>query len=435
MAASPEAPATQGPDPARRIQLIAWAVVLAAFGVFVALLVGLPWLARRYVLTATVAEPALAEPKSGTLAVESRSGILVLREGEGPLEVYEGATISTDSSARGFVRFFDGSTVSLDPNAQVTLERMREPRFAAGDGLRRIDLHVAGPPSAETRLWAGTTWGDLVFTVSTDEYGTVTLAPESHARIDIGAEQLTVQLQDGEATVTSAGVSESLRGDERLYVEVGDAPSSPVKGPQNLVLNADFDEPPMEENGWIFERWPAREQTTSPGTSRHRIEAGDRTVITFDRIGSEGSSADMFYRQFLGDVDVAYSSFIGVTATLRIADQSLPGGGTLYTEFPVIVKLIFEADEDDHEWSVGFYVVPPDLPDTGDYLLTAHHVEVPRDEWYTFESGNLLDETNPFGFAQQDSPLPRPAILKRVEVVASGHDYSSRIDSVRVWVK
>lgn len=395
----------------------------------------MPWLGLRYMRTATVAEPALAEPKSGTLAIESRSGILVLREGEPPLEVYEGATISTDASARAFVRFFDGSTVSLDPNAQVTLRRMRRPRFSSGDGRRSIELHLAGPAGAETHLWTGTTWGDLEFTVSTDEYGAVTLAPESHARIDIGVHRMTVQLQDGKAEVVSAGVTESLEGDERVYVEAAGAPSSPVKGPQNLVVNADFDEPPREETGWIFERWPAREQTTSPGESNHRVETDGRTVVSFVRSGSQGSSADMFYRQFLGEVDVTYSSFIGVSATLLIEDQSLPGGGTQYTEFPLIVKLIFEVDGDDYDWFVGFYVVPPELQGPDDSLLTAHHIEVPRDEWYTFESGNLLDETNPYGFSQHDPPVPRPVTLKRVEVVASGHDYSSKVDSVRVWVK
>jgi hypothetical protein len=100
-----------------------------------------------------------------------------------------------------------------------------------------------------------------------------------------------------------------------------------------------------------------------------------------------------------------------------------------------LIKLIFETDGVDYPWVIGFYVVPPELSDPDDPRLVGKHIQVPRGEWYAFESGNLLDDSTKFAFSRRDPPLPNPVTLKRVEVVASGHDYSSEVDSIGVWVK
>ena len=40
-----------------------------------------------------------------------------------------------------------------------------------------------------------------------------------------------------------------------------------------------------------------------------------------------------------GDLDVRRAQFIGISAVLRVLEQSLPGGGELDSEYPLILRL------------------------------------------------------------------------------------------------
>lgn len=424
----------------RRIQAVAWVVLLSALVIFILGAVGLPLLGLRYLRTATVAEKAVAEPRQGSLTLESVAGTRVLREGERSQVLFEGTTVSTYGQSSGFVRFFDGATLSLKSNVRVTVHRMRRPRFAAfavDQVPRQIEIVAVTQSEAQAELVVGTTWGDNEFVVTIPGRGQVLLAPESHARLVFANDRLKVLTTDGHVTVRNADGAVIVPAGQRSEVSAVGPPLPPVDALENILVNGDFDEPPTEANGWTFERYPSSPLVLVPGRSRHQIVAGGRTVISFERLGSSGSSADMYYRQLLGDADVASSSFVGVSATVRVASQSLAGGGqaTPPTEFPVILKLIFESGSIEYTWSVGLYAEPPEPDDPQAALLEEKHVRVPLGEWFEFDSGNLLDTDNRLGFAQRVPPLARPAHLRRFEVVASGHDYESQVDSAGVWVK
>jgi hypothetical protein len=421
----------------RRAQALAWVVLLAALAVFAIIAVGVPWLGVEYLRTATVAETASVEPKSGSVAIESVPGVPVLLQGNGPQEVAEGTTISTDAASKAFVRFPDGSTLSLEPDTRVTLRRLRRPRFRYGRVPRQIELVGAAQAGTTARLLAGSAWGDLRYDIVTP-VGQVHLAPETHARLDLSDAKLTVVTADGQTEVTDGNRTIRLQADQRAVVQPDAGPVGPLPAVENALVNADFREASSTAGGgvagWTFDRSPPRSgDTADRGQSEARTLPGGGG-ITFVRRNSGGSSADMLYQQPLHDLDVTADSFIGVSGTLRVLNQSLAGGGTARTEFPVILNLIFVTQTgEDYRWRVGFYAVPaaPGDPTAND--LARYDVKVPPGQWYKFDSGNLLDPANPFGFGQRD--LPRPVRLRRFEIVASGHDYESQVDSVGVWVK
>jgi len=238
----------------RRVHVVAWTVLLASFAVFVVAALGLPWLGLRYLRTATVEEKALAESKVGSVTLESVPGVVVLRQGEDPQPIYEGTTVTTDGAAKAFIRFFDGSTLNLGPNTRVTVRHVRRPRFSAGQVPRRIGVAVEAQPGAQAHLTAGTTWGDLEFEMVVPELGLVRVAPESRARLALGADRLAVRADDGQITLSNASGTVTAGADQRTEVLAGQPPTGPLPALVNILVNPDFAAPPGEENGWTRER-------------------------------------------------------------------------------------------------------------------------------------------------------------------------------------
>jgi hypothetical protein len=422
----------------QRIQLVAWSVLLAAFAVFVTLAAGLPWLGLRYVQGATVSQHADVEARSGTVALEMAGDRALLDAGAGARRLAEGAAVVTGADPdRAFARFFDGSTVTAGPNTRLTLVGMRRPRFAGGPDGRVVRLRAEPVrPDSPAQLCAGTTWGALTFDVHTPR-GDVRVAPESRARLDLRPDGLRVTSLDGQVTLRGGGREVVLERDQRSEIGLSGGPTAPVPAIENLLVNGDFR---LSAGGWIFDRAPAPAQVDlpDPGDARNSLSADGRHVLHFERSGSAGSPADLWFTQRLEGYPVSAASFLGISATLRVLGQSLAGGGSQGTEFPLILRLIGEGPGGEEvRWEAGFYVTDPEPdPETPAEVLPLARapippVEVERGAWTTFETGNLLATGNPYAVR-----LPtRPVRLNRFEVKASGHDYESEIDSVGLWVK
>src|SRR5712692_3766208 len=110
----------------RDTEKIAWGVLWSAFGVFLLLLFGIPTAIYWYLSTATDSPETNMGVLSGTAIVDVTGQV---SSGErGTRMVPEGATIRTDGSSRVNLTLFDGSTVVVFPDTQVTLGALRTPR-------------------------------------------------------------------------------------------------------------------------------------------------------------------------------------------------------------------------------------------------------------------------------------------------------------------
>jgi hypothetical protein len=391
----------------------------------------------------------------------------VLLPGDGERSLGEGwAVLSTDMASEAFISIADGAdgddqpgtVISLQPQTQLILDRVRRPRFALGRTTPELRLTVRATTAHAGGLTASSTWGPRSFQIqaqdpSGETLGEMVLAPDSRLTLDfMDTGDFRAIGERGLVTVTNRVGQVRLGPRERSLVRRGAAPETPLSGPQNVVRNDGFDND-LYPDSWAFgQRLPDR--PVDPGKAYRTVSIGmpgspSRSVIRFERHGSEGSSADLFFQQRLhldlpagagseaeapdDELDVRRARFIGISAVLKVLEQSLPGGGQRDSEYPLILRLRSidrsAPNPDGCEWIVGFYAVPPppgvQPPATG--------VLVPRGDWYAFQSGNLLDASNPQGFANRGCPVPTH--LLRVEVGTSGHDYVSEIDQLAVWVE
>lgn len=455
---------------ARNIQALAWTVLLAAFALFLLLVLGGPWLSLRYLRQASVVPEVQVEAVRGALLLSRGAEQVVLLPDEGPRSLPEGWTIFTaDAASEAFIAFADGplpgpqpgSVVRLQPQTRLRLDRVRRARFSLGRQPPLIELSASPADAFVGGLTASSAWGrrDVRILIpdprGTGRVGTVELAPESRVQMDFLASGSFRSLnQQGAVTVTNSLGQATLAMGQHSLTRLGQAPEAPTAGPRNVVQNDGFDNDLGPQN-WAFgQRLPDR--PVDPGRAfRERAAAaaseagGERSVLRFERRGSDGSSADLFFQQWLGldgpaaspgsdpaeveGLDVRRAQFIGVSAVLRVLEQSLPGGGQADSEYPLILRLRSidrsAANPDGCEWMVGFYAVPP--PEGRP--APAQGIAVPAGVWQSYQSGNLLDRGNPQSLANRGCPVPTHLI--RIEVGTSGHDFVSEVDQLAVWVE
>jgi len=466
-----EAPGAVGADrlsPAEvaRVELAAWVVILGALAVFLTLVVGGPWLAIRTVRTATESPPASVTVRKGDVRLSRARESGSLAEGSSA-SAAEGTTLQPlgAGGSSAFVRFFDGSTAMLERFGSLSLLEMRRPRFGRdGDG-RSIRLLLEPSPGGTAVLRLGTTfsgyrgYGPLEFRVETP-VADVELAPETDAVLRLDPDELQILVIEGRAEVrgTAAVVARPpdpaepaadpdrsgedqpgvvVRAGARTSVRRGNLPEMPSAEPSELLTNGDFDLPPSPENGW--QPLPAAVPLPNPPAGVHQVTEDGRTILRLVREDSGGAPADLVYRHTIeGGFELEDVSQLSVEAVLRIDAQSLPGGGDRGEEFPLLIILTFaDSDGDEFQWRVGFYAVAPD-PESeafaGAVIDPRRDKAAPLGEWVTFESGNLLDpaRTGDLGATTING---FPAVLKRIEVKASGHDFDSSIDRLSLLWK
>jgi hypothetical protein len=96
--------------------------------------------------------------------------------------------------------------------------------------------------------------------------------------------------------------------------------------------------------------------------------------------------------------------------------QSLSGGGTAGTEYPLMLRLTYiDANRREQIWATGFYY----QNDSGLSVMMGR--EIPPASWITFENPVLLQEI-----------VPTPVHLRRIEVLGSGWEYLSEVRRVEL---
>lgn len=425
------------PAPAARVyplsgnpERVAWLVLFGAFGVCILLAVSVPLLTLQFIRFATEAQSgslqAVGLTQEGVTPVRvSLPNVALPIAVQDPMPVAEGSSISTDptDTSRAFLTFFDSSTATIHPNSQLLLQEMRRPRFAWSERPNTITVeqprgivrYAIAPPWPHPGNPDGRAVQFVVRTLHFDAW----LNPGSYS-IEVTENSSQVIVREGSALVRAKDNSRQVlvgQG-QRVVAESGQALADPLPAAQNLIVNGDFSGDincdPNQSREWKCYVDQGGDEGNVNG-SISVVTLDNRRAVRILRTNSGQNSAITGIRQIL-DKDVSDYRSLKLSADVRLANQSLSGGGYQSTEYPLILRLKYrDVDGNEWDWVRGFY-----------YQNTANNPTrngegIPRNIWIPYETSNLLELLN-----------PKPFRLLYLEIYASGWDYESYISSVRL---
>ena len=388
----------------RSMQMLAWVALLGSLIVFVALVVFVPLGVSAVLGLMQEARGSQAVVIEGTVLYQPPAAA-TWRQLAATADVPEGTRLRTDDRSRALVSLPDGSTLLLFNDTELALQRMQFGRFNEQS------------QDSEVRLFTGQVRLGVSRHPHSPERAIAVLV--DNARLDLaegsylverpveGPGQVTVRL--GQAMVSLG--SRSVRIISQSRAEFGTA--SGLVGP--LPINRDLIEDSLFASDIGNGPWQSFFDTEAG--PQGRIEASDGT-LRFVRL-SEGTPIDRHgesgVMQLL-DLDTRDLMTLRLRLEARTDLQSLSGGGTAGTEYPLMVRLVYVDDRGSEQiWGAGFYY----QNDAG--LSVKLGRLVPRGQWTTLEVDNLL------GALQ-----PPPVKLRRIELLGSGWEYDSSIRRVEI---
>ncbi len=429
----------------RRIppSLLAWLVLLVAFGLFCLL-------AYTTISLVTGLLSNSVEYKEGRLQAlgERDTNVFVLRRGQ-PKEtlvsdsgemVKEGDEMRTDKNSDAVLRLFDDTRIDLAPGSKVRLRELRidvqnfrrtEKRVVLDvlDGsvkitvaspfvpskdysraLFKVGLPPEGERQAEVLLNDPQTgnYADGVYTMSVNrsaENGVrAWLNNKARKAVDVRGVDRTVSVGPG----------------QRVALEQGRAanPGLPTDTQLELIANGSF------ING--IDSWrPQFDQGSDKGSIEGLIQFGaekiddgvqPRTRIVRLDPKADGNFAETSLVQEVNR-DVSEYEDLWFSLKLRLVSQSLPGGGQQGFEYPIFVKVYYvDRANNQQEFFYGFYSRAADSRTFVQDQLNRSR-KLPQDEWYEFRL-NLMTDRN------------KPVRILKVVVGSAGHLYDSYFTDV-----
>ena len=392
---------------------MAWLVMVGAFVVFLMLCAAVPFGARYYLLYSTSTKPALIEVVGGTVRVQDRGSaapIAVTRS----KELGEGSVIETDENSRGILTFLDGSTVTLFPDTQISLDAMRIPAFSWGQAPIAIEVEQT---RGRIRVGAAPVFSGNVrvrnLQITTPHL--ITRVFEGSYAIDVNTEGSQVTVRDGLAQVTAQSRTVTINRAQRTVVRRGEPPLPALPAAQDLIVNGDFKDP--RTRGWN----DVVEIPGNPGSPSGSISNPTLDNRGTTRILRSGSNQTSAITGIIQQVNREISDFrtTRLAADVRVHTQNLSGGGILSSEYPLIIRLRYrDVNGSDAEWVHGFYI-----QNTTNNPINNSEL-IPQDVWFPFESRNLFETLD-----------PKPFYLVSIQIYASGWDYESYFSGVRLIVE
>lgn len=400
---------------------IAWTVLWLSFATFCILVTGIPLGVRSFLQNATDKQDTQMRVIDGTVLVQKANGgepIGVTAAAEGST-LTQGDQVLTDAASWATLDLFDRSNVILYNNTQLTIPRTESPRFDVSNRPNRIRLNLTGG-----LMRVGVALADqrqTVFQVVTP-HTTIDLDEGSY-RIDVANDGTQITVVRGQATLTGDGGKVTLPEGTRTGVDLSAAPAEPQPAAQNLIVNGDFQEP--LSTGWVSATVVLDPSVPPPGVEV--VEADGRNAARFfRREGDTGNHTEISIHQSIAQ-DARDFSRLQVSMDVRLDFQSLSGGGLLSSEFPIIVRLDYKDRwGSDKFWTHGFYYQNRDnYPIALDPWGRPSGEQIPKDVWFPYESGNLLELLG-------DN---RPAHITGLTVYASGWNYDSLVTEVQLVVE
>jgi hypothetical protein len=395
---------------------LAWVVLLLSFAVFVLAVIFLPGRIAAVVGKLTVDTPLQAEPIEGTVLLKGPfdTAWKQLRE---PAEAGPGTRFSTDGRSRAFLELFEGSTVQLYNNTELVLNESQRGRFDEANqkivltlNRGRLAVGLAHSANEESR--------HLEIATPT---GRILLLEGSYVIETFADERVEVLVRRGKATFFSGGeIAEVGAGGRGGYgpnmTPSGDLPTlsplvldSLLARPLNLSPWRAFIETESGPTGRVIETAIEATPGDVPGLDRdfgYRF----RRMSSTEKINRHGEAG---VTQIINR-DIRDLSELHIRARVRVDYQGLSGGGSLGTEYPIMLKLFYiDSHGQDQIWYQGFYA------QNDDGFSISGGTEVPAGEWVLYDNPNLLQVLN-----------PTPVFIRRIEALGSGWDFDSTVIEV-----
>ncbi|MCD6291188.1 MAG: FecR domain-containing protein, partial [Anaerolineae bacterium] len=399
-------------------QRLAWTVLILAFTTFCILAVSIPLSIRWFVLYSTKAETVHVEvlANTGTILVTA-PGAREPAAVESARVVSEGDIIrSADARAIVTVEEPDEpegilTTIQLYSQTELRVIAARKPRFRRSREPYRIEMELR---HGRVRVLNLKPLNRALSVRVSTPHGVVELTDGSFS-IEIGEEESQVTVRSGQARVHSGGVIVTVRPGERTVWQKSMPPSEPLPAAQNLVVNGNFEK--GLEGTWRTGTYQHASNVTP--ASIEVVDVGGRRAVYFSRRAEEGIHTEAWIEQELNK-DVLDYEYLSIRLDVRLLYQSLPGGGYLSSEFPLMVRINYtDVYGKQLEWVHGFYYRDPD-PNSNWPIINGE--KIPAYVWYPYESPNLIDLLS----------KTRPARLNSIRIYASGWNYQSMVSEVGV---
>ncbi|UCC86111.1 MAG: FecR domain-containing protein [Anaerolineales bacterium] len=390
---------------------LAWTVLLLAFTMFCVVAITIPLGVRWYLRNAMTVEATAVTSVRGTVLAETRKVSLPVPITDGSTtEVEEATYIATDSTSQAILTFFNDSTLTLYSETGMRIQRARTRRFGLG---RRPDTIVVELERGRVRA-ATTSQSDLLFEIHSP-HAVISLGEGSFS-IEVNDEGTQITARLGQAKLASADELVRLGTGERSVINPGQAPSPPLPAERNLLVNGDLSDP-LEGVWEVYKVEPPSGVVTA---TVEIVEFNSGQALEFRSEGEDNLHSEVGVIQ---QVNTSVQDFdsLRVQVEVTLDRQSLPGGGTLGSEFPIMIHLAYkDINGSDRDWYHGFYYTPPpenwllfNAPDNSSE-------RVARFLRYPYESVNLLNSLGE----------TKPVYIKYLRVYASGWIYQARVADI-----
>lgn len=400
---------------------MAWVVLIASFTVFVVLALAIPAAALYTMRYATRAQTARLEPTIGTLLLYADRNseplaVTSLRE-----NVEEGARIvATDDSTQATLTLnSDPETDEILGSVQVytgtdlTLSRLRRPMFAGSAEPYRAEIEL---DAGQARIFTSTGPGKPVSVRIRTPHGLLTLAPGSY-QVSVNEDETEITVRTGLASLShEEGDALDVSSGQRAWMTTAEVSGEVASPEQNLVLNSSFEPPALDT-------WPSyqvAEGSTTPGKVQFSEGEDGRQVAQFVRMGEEKMHTEVGITQQIEKPVNVYDE-LRIQLDVKTLFQSLPGAGSLNSEFPLRVEVAYtDVYGKDLTWGHGFYYREPEPGEA--YPKVVNGTRVSQGQWYTYISPNLMQTL--------DAQGTRPSRINSIRIYASGHNYQSTVSEV-----
>lgn len=406
----------------RSPERVAWVVMLTSFFVCIALAIGTPLGVRAFVKHASRPAPVEARSLRGTalLALPGQEELAAVTR---PREFKPGFTLRTDeTSSSTLVVYADNGgdtrvevvSILMYNNTQVTLLKAERPRFPQwSPDPARVQLRVE---QGRVRIVSGRYPDRPIITTVETPHGEVT-AQDASFSVFVNNQGMEVTVRQGEVRVTARGLEVPVSEGQRTWVPLAQPPQRPTSAERNLIRNGNFTQP-LETSWTVGFLQP---DVVTAGTVAV-VDVGGRRAVQFTRRAEEGVHTEVWIEQKL-DQDVRDVDSLILRMDVRLLYQSLPGGGILGSEYPLMVRIDYtDVYGKDRFWVHGFYSRDPEKG-----WPTVNGEKIPSFVWWPYESPNLV--------ALWEQSNTRPAVLHKIRIYASGHNYQSMVAEVGLFAR
>ena len=423
-------------------QRLAWITILGGLVLFFALCLGTVALVRWIVFES---------PTPLNVTVHVGKGTVGLLEPESADEkaVRSSATLnpserlSTDNLSQGYLAFSDPysgdivATVTLRGDSRATLRRANRPRFSLNDNPYEIRLeNVIGG----LEVWVSDGLERPIELEIETALGTTRITQKGNVLLHVTSDRLTVIARDGDATLTAlSGEQVRLVSATTALVQQSTPTITVRQGPIDLLPYSTFGTAWPKE--WICAHQPDPGFPNAPGGDFDYGVADGRSMIHIWRTQSGPTPAKTGCYQELGErngdetanndeaasppgLDITQYAEVRLRVTMLVHHQSLSACGIAGSECPVMLRMDYlDQYGNPRVWYHGFYAEY--RPNENGRRTCAScwepHEQINKDAWYTYESGDLLNDW------PEDL---RPGAIQRIEFYASGHEYDVMLNEV-----